>query len=163
MKIRLAAASTIESFSDGPGIRYTIWSQGCPHRCKGCHNPQTHAFESGFLEDTKKIAEEINELKYHSGITLSGGEPFHQPESFCEIIHKINNPCLTIWCYTGYEFEQLLESKEKFSLLEKIDVLVDGKFDINKQNSNLWFKGSENQRIIDVQKSLLNKQIIFYK
>lgn len=164
MEIRLAADLQSDSIVDGEGIRTVIWTQGCPHHCLGCHNPITHDFEGGALVDIDYILESIDKLDGQDGLTFSGGDPFVQPLA-CSIIAKYaKEKGLNIWCYTGYTFEHLLElSKVKDDIrkfLEEIDVLVDGKFDLYKKSYNATFRGSTNQRIIDVKKSLKAKKVV---
>lgn len=163
MFIRLSHQITKESIVDGPGFRGVIWTQGCIHNCKGCHNPSTHDFNGGFLMDITEIEEELRTLKLHKGITFSGGEPFEQPSECMEIAKIAKKLGMDIWCYTGYTFEELVnENGIRYKngwkeFLEYIDVLVDGPFTVEKKNLQLKFRGSENQRIIDVKKSLKNR------
>ena len=164
MEIRLAADLQKDSIVDGEGIRTVIWTQGCPHNCLGCHNPMTHDFNGGALVDIDYIKEEIDELDGQDGITFSGGDPFVQPLA-CSILAKYaKKKGLNIWCYTGYTFEHLLElSKVKSDIkdfLGEIDVLVDGKFELSKKSYSAIFRGSSNQRIIDVKKSLKAKKVV---
>ena len=164
MEIRLAADLQKDSIVDGEGIRTVIWTQGCPHNCLGCHNTVTHDFNGGALVDIEYIKEEIAELDGQDGITFSGGDPFVQPLA-CSILAKYaKEQGLNIWCYTGYTFEHLLEmSKVKSDIkafLEEIDVLVDGKFEISKKSYSSVFRGSSNQRIIDVKKSLKDEKVV---
>lgn len=164
MEIRLAADLQQDSIVDGEGIRTVIWTQGCPHNCLGCHNPITHDFEGGALVDIELIKDDIDKLDGQDGITFSGGDPFVQPLA-CSILAKhAKERGLNIWCYTGYTFEHLLElSKVKSDIkafLDQIDVLVDGKFEISKKSYSAIFRGSTNQRIIDVKKSLKSKKAI---
>lgn len=153
-----------ESIVDGPGIRYVVFTQGCLHRCEGCHNPQTHDPEGGSFIDIDSILEDVKKNPLLDGITLSGGEPFLQPEALCELSKKVKELNMNIISYTGYTFDQLLEiSKNKpevYSLLENVDILIDGRFEISQRNILLKFRGSENQRIIDVKKSLQSGNII---
>lgn len=160
MKIRLAAPCNIDSIVDGPGLRMVVWTQGCPHHCPFCHNPQTHDPKGGFEEDVEKVIAKMNELQLHSGITFSGGEPFDQPTPLMEIAEAAKEKKLNIWAYSGYLYEDILKDEEKRKLLEKVDVLVDGRFENNLKHHALKFKGSLNQRIIDVQKSLRENQLI---
>lgn len=164
MKIRLASSLQPDSIIDGEGIRTVIWTQGCIHNCYGCHNPHTHSFTDGVLIDVEKIKQEIETLEFQDGITLSGGDPMCQPEACLEIAKFCQEKNLNVWCYTGYTFEQLLELGKKRSsiinLLKNIDVLVDGKFEIDKRSLDLKFRGSKNQRVIDVKKSLELKEVI---
>ncbi|MDD6223920.1 MAG: anaerobic ribonucleoside-triphosphate reductase activating protein [bacterium] len=164
MTIRLAADLQVDSIVDGEGIRTVIWTQGCPHNCQGCHNPLTHSIDGGAEVELDYIKEEIDLLDGQDGITFSGGDPFLQPLA-CSVLAKYaKTKGLNIWCYTGYTFEQLLElSKVKIDILtflKEIDVLVDGKFEIDKKSYSTTFRGSSNQRIIDVPNSLKNKQVV---
>lgn len=160
MLIRLSHGITRDSIVDGPGLRAVIWTQGCRHNCKGCHNPCTHDFDSGFLMDTKDIINELKSLRLHKGITFSGGDPFEQPAECLEIAKSAKNTGLDIWCYTGYTFEELINKRGKkykegwIEFLKHIDILIDGPFILEKKNLLLKFRGSENQRILDVKKSL---------
>lgn len=168
MKIRLAAPIQTDSIVDGEGIRTVIWTQGCLHNCKGCHNPETHAFDKGFLIDIEDVKKELSQIAYQDGITLSGGDPLYQIEPVLEIAKYAKKNNLNVWCYTGFLFEELIEKSELnpslYNLLENIDVLVDGKFVEEKKSMNLPFRGSSNQRIIDVPKSLKeNKAVLIEK
>lgn len=164
MKIRLAAYLQPDSIVDGEGIRTVIWTQGCPHNCPGCHNPETHDFEGGALVELDEVFEIIDTLEGQTGITFSGGDPFIQAKECNEIARYAKDKGYNIWCYTGFTFEQLLKlsktKKEIMDFLETIDVLVDGKFDINKKSLSVVFAGSSNQRIIDVKKSLEKKEVV---
>ncbi|XTR37957.1 anaerobic ribonucleoside-triphosphate reductase activating protein [Paraclostridium tenue] len=168
MKIRLASPITFDSIVDGPGLRAVIWTQGCNHNCKGCQNPQTHDLCGGYEADTDDIAKNIQKLKLHRGVTLSGGEPFMQSEALIEVakVCKANN--LDVWAYTGYTFEELVDKKNpsyfnNLNLLRNIDVLVDGRFIESKRDISLKFRGSSNQRIIDVKKTLEFKNIYLHE
>ena len=168
MKLRLASPTTFDSIVDGPGLRAVIWTQGCNHNCKGCQNPQTHDLCGGYEADTDDIAKNIQKLKLHRGVTLSGGEPFMQSEALIEVakVCKANN--LDVWAYTGYTFEELVDKKNpsyfnNLNLLRNIDVLVDGRFIEAKRDISLKFRGSSNQRIIDVKKTLEFKNIYLHE
>ncbi|MFA5407550.1 MAG: anaerobic ribonucleoside-triphosphate reductase activating protein [Bacilli bacterium] len=164
MKIRLASQIQYDSIVDGEGIRTVIWTQGCPHHCLGCHNPATHDFNGGFLTDTDNIKKEISSYKNQDGITLSGGDPFSQPEACYDIAAHAKSIGLNVWCYTGYTYEVLLSMAKKdpiyMDLLKQIDVLVDGPFILNLRNLSLKFRGSTNQRIIDVQESINQSKVV---
>lgn len=164
MKIRLAADLQSDSIVDGEGIRTVIWTQGCPHNCKGCHNPETHDFNDGALIDFNYIKKGIDNLKGQDGLTFSGGDPFCQPKECAEIAKYARSKGLNIWSYTGYEYEQLLKlsktKKEIMDFLNEIDVLVDGKFVLEKKSLSCVFRGSSNQRIIDVKKSLKENKVV---
>ena len=163
-KIKIAGIVE-ESIVDGPGIRFVIFTQGCPHKCIGCHNPQTHDFNMGRYENIDKLAQKIDENPLLSGITLSGGEPFLQPLELVKLIEKIKNKNLNVITYTGFTYEQLIQSKNKnvLEFLNKTDILIDGKFDESKKDDNLLFRGSSNQRAIDVKLSLKNNKIVEYE
>lgn len=161
LNTRLLRISGIEceSIVDGEGMRYVIFTQGCPHHCPGCHNPQTHSFDGGELVDVNKILIDISKNKdYIDGITLSGGEPFCQSEQCSIIAEKAHEMDLSVWCYTGYLFEELYGRQDK--LLNYIDVLVDGPFVLNERSLNLEFRGSKNQRIINVPDSLITGKTV---
>ena len=163
MKIRLAAELQTDSIVDGLGIRTVIWTQGCSHNCKACHNPETHSFKDGKEFDIEEIKKKIANLEYQDGVTFSGGDPMFQPEA-CSILAKfIKEKGMNIWCYTGFTFEELLKMSKKnkyiMEFLKNIDILVDGKFELDKKSYNIKFRGSTNQRLIDVAKSLKYKQI----
>lgn len=164
MQIRLAAPLQYDSVVDGEGIRIVIWTQGCSHNCKGCHNPETHDFNSGVLVDVNDIKKEISEITFQDGITLSGGDPFMQPEACLEIASFAKKIGLNVWAYSGFTFEQLkLLSKTKpaiLELLKNIDVLIDGKFILEEKSYDVPYRGSKNQRIIDVVKSLSENETV---
>lgn len=160
MKVRLASNLQVDSIVDGEGIRTVIWTQGCPHNCPGCHNPSTHDFNEGTLIDVEEIIEELSKLSAQDGITFSGGDPMYQAKACMKIAKAAKNLGLSVWCYTGDLFEDILENKNKKEFLNYIDVLVDGKFELDKRNLDLMFKGSSNQRIIDVRQSLKEKRVV---
>lgn len=147
------SGTTPESIVDGEGIRYVIFTQGCPHHCSGCHNPSTHSFDDGKLVLIHELIADIRKNKnYIDGITLSGGEPFCQSDQCSIIAKEAHEMGLSVWCYTGYLFEDLYGRADK--LLSHINVLVDGPFVLEERSLDLEFRGSRNQRIIDVQTSL---------
>lgn len=142
-----------ESIVDGDGIRYVIFTQGCPHHCPGCHNPQTHSFDAGKLVSVDELYADISKRKdYIDGITLSGGEPFCQSDQCSVIAEQAQKMGLTVWCYTGYLFKELYGRNDR--LLNHIDILVDGPFIQQKRSLTLEFRGSTNQRLIDIPASL---------
>lgn len=160
MKIRLADDNLLtDSIVDGEGLRAVIWTQGCSHNCKGCHNPKTHDFKKGVEKDVEEVIEMIKKLELQDGITLSGGDPFFQAKACTEIAREAKDQGLNVWAYTGFLFEDLIKNEEMKKLLEQIDVLVDGKFELENKSLNLMFRGSSNQRIINVKKSLKDGKV----
>lgn len=155
--IRLSGIA-YESLVNGPGMRRVLFSQGCNHNCKGCFNPDTHDFDGGELKNMDEILKDIKNNPFLKGVTFSGGDPLEQAEKFAYLAKEIKGMGLNIWCYTGYEFEYILQNKSKRKgfeeLIKYIDVLVDGKFQENNKISGLRYRGSSNQRIIDVQNSI---------
>ena len=164
MNIKLAAYLQSDSIVDGEGIRTVIWTQGCPHHCLGCHNPETWNPNDGELVDVNLVCDIIDTLEGQDGITFSGGDPFIQPKECAYIAKYARSKGYNIWSYTGYTFEELMElSKENKDILEflkQLDVLVDGRFILGKKSFSCIFRGSTNQRIIDVPKSLKAKKVV---
>lgn len=156
-KLRLAGVIR-ESIVDGPGIRMTVFTQGCPHHCKGCHNEQTWDFSGGYDSSTERIIEEAKKDPILRGLTFSGGEPFCQAEALATLAKEAKALGYDIFCYTGYTFEYLYSHfdthPEYKELLSYCDLLVDGPFILEERSLLLKFRGSKNQRILDVQKSL---------
>ncbi|MDP4133643.1 MAG: anaerobic ribonucleoside-triphosphate reductase activating protein [Bacillota bacterium] len=153
-----------DSIVDGPGLRYTVFTQGCPHHCEGCHNPGTHDFNGGKDIDTQEILKQIFANPLLDGVTFSGGEPFCQPLPLCEIAKEIKAKGLNVVTYTGYTFEELLALKRDGvkELLKLSDVLIDGRFVLKRRKLALYMRGSENQRIINVSRSLAEGKAIEY-
>ncbi len=144
-----------ESIVDGPGIRFTVFCQGCPHCCPGCHNEATHDFSGGYDCDIERIVTEVDKNPLLSGVTFSGGEPFCQPEAFLALARELRKrPKLNLIAYSGYTYEELTElGKENpavSALLENLDYLVDGRFIMAQRDLTLEFRGSKNQRFIDL-------------
>ena len=151
----LRIAGTIgESIVDGPGIRYVLFTQGCPHGCPGCHNPQTHDFNGGKEVDTDLLLRDIVKNSFVKAVTFSGGEPFAQPEALAELAAVLKDKGFHLMCYSGYTFEQLLQREDARPLLDKLDLLVDGPFVEARKSIELCFRGSDNQRVLDVPASL---------
>lgn len=147
---------------DGPGFRTAIYAAGCPHQCPGCHNPNSWDKENGRWVDTGEILQKILSDEF-ADVTFSGGDPMFQPEGFTELAVSIKRHSQkNIWCYTGYTFEQLLRNPRQRQLLEYIDVLVDGRFIEELKDENLYFRGSRNQRLIDVPASLQKQETVIY-
>jgi len=162
MKIRLAADLQTDSIVDGLGIRTVIWTQGCSHNCPNCHNPSTHDFNGGDLVDIEDVIEEIENLSGQDGVTFSGGDPMFQAKQCAILAKKIHELGMNVWAYTGFTYEQLINhgNPDILEFLSEIDVLIDGKFDISKRSLDLEFRGSSNQRVIDIQKTLENHKVI---
>lgn len=145
---------------DGPGFRTSVYSSGCPHHCPGCHNPQSWNISNGQPVDIEDILKVILDDPF-ADVTFSGGDPMFQPEGFTELAKAIRQHSnKNIWCYTGYLFEDLLRNPAQKALLELIDVLVDGRFIEALRDEGLRFRGSSNQRIIDVKRSLKEGRIV---
>ena len=164
MKISLSGI-TGDSIVDGPGIRLTIFTQGCPHNCLGCHNPQTHDPSGGSWADTDDIIAAAAENPLLDGITLSGGDPFMQPIECTELAKGAHKHGLNVWTYTGYTWEALWQENDpdKIALLKESDVLIDGPFILAERSLELKFRGSKNQRIIDVKKSLEKDELVLWE
>lgn len=144
------------SFVNGEGCRYVVFTQGCPHHCEGCQNPDTHSTNGGWLLPVEIIAGDYeSRRKVLDGLTLSGGEPFMQQGALIELIKAIKPK--SVWCYTGFTFDQV----ENTELIKYIDVLVDGRFEIDKKVEGKMY-GSSNQRIIDVKKSLNSVDVVLW-
>ncbi len=159
----LSVISIIEdTMVDGPGFRTAIYCAGCKHHCKGCHNPQSWDFNNGKMMSTRQIMDIIKQDPF-ANVTFSGGDPMFQPEGFTELAEAIRMETnKTIWCWTGYKFEMLLRMPKQRRLLELIDVLVDGPFIEAQKDSDLLFRGSRNQRLIDVKASLKQGKVVLY-
>lgn len=166
MKFRCAGV-TPESIVDGPGLRFTVWTQGCLHHCKGCHNPQTWDMSGGKEADTDEIFEQIIRDPLLDGVTLSGGDPFYQAKPMAELarrLHAYEGLKLNIITYTGFVFEDLVslanDENGYGELLRECDYLIDGPFILEKKSLELKFRGSSNQRFIDVKRSLEAGRVI---
>ncbi len=148
-----------ETTVDGPGFRTVIYAAGCTHHCKGCHNPETWELSAGHEEEIDALAEGLLDDPF-SDITFSGGDPLFQVEGFTELAKTIKaKSSKNIWCFTGYLFEDVLKSKRLSAILPYIDVLVDGPFVEELKSKELLFRGSSNQRLIDVQASLASGMV----
>lgn len=162
MNIRIAGTVN-DSIVDGNGLRYTIFVQGCPHHCKGCHNPQTHSFDGGKEVSISDLFETITSNTLLDGVTFSGGEPFAQAKPLIELADLVKqNTNLNIVTYTGYTFEDIITSNNPdwIALLNSTDILIDGKFIEDLKSYELRFRGSSNQRYIDVKQSLLQHKVV---
>ncbi len=143
-----------ESIVDGPGFRYAVFTQGCMHNCPGCHNPHTHDPNGGREIVIDEIVDNIKKNPLLDGITLTGGDPFLQAGPCALLAQKVKQLGLTVVTYTGYTLEELLKRPDFMPLLKQTDILIDGPFQIEKRSLDLLYKGSLNQRIIDVPASL---------
>lgn len=137
---------------DGPGLRTSVYTAGCAHACPGCHNPDTWPFDAGRDAEVADLLEHIGRNGFN--VTITGGDPMYQAQALLPLARGIRDMGLNIWCYTGFTFEQLLQLPDAVSLLHYIDVLVDGPFLLERRDTGLRFRGSDNQRIIDVATSL---------
>ena len=144
-----------DSIVDGPGIRTTFFCQGCPHHCEGCHNPETWEFGCGTDMETEDMVAIVKSNPLCRGVTFSGGEPFAQAEGYWELAQALKKEGYEVASYSGFTFEQLLQgTPAQRKLLEAIDVLIDGPYIRAERSLELVFRGSKNQRILDVPKSL---------
>lgn len=147
-----------ESIVDGPGIRFVVFAQGCPHHCAGCQNEQTWPFSGGHETAPEKVLAALRENPLLSGLTLSGGEPFCQCAAMADLAELAKQAGYSVWAYTGYTWEELMARRENepdvARLLQALDVLVDGRFEQGQKSYDLLYKGSANQRLLDVSASL---------
>ena len=151
-----------DSIVDGPGIRTTVFTQGCPHHCDGCHNPETWEFGCGTQMDEAKILEIVKSNPLCRGVTLSGGEPFAQAEGCARLAKRLKEAGYEVASYSGYTFEALLSgTPDQRRLLESIDILIDGPFVQAEKSLELSFRGSRNQRILDVPQSLAAQKAVW--
>lgn len=139
-----------DSVVDGPGLRTVVFFQGCPHKCIGCHNEESWGFEENKLYTVRELIDEVTKTSSKKKITISGGEPFSQKDSLKELVSTLKAKDFHICIYTGYTYEELLENEVSKSILDNINILVDGKFEIDKKDPTNSFVGSTNQRIINL-------------
>ena len=160
-KIRLCGIEP-EAVVDGPGFRYVIFVQGCPHHCEGCHNPQSHDFDGGYEITLDKLYDEIKSNRHLKGVTFSGGEPFCKARELTLLGREVKALGLDVMTYTGYTYDHLVEEndRDRMSLLEISDILVDGPFVLAKRDITLTFRGSENQRVIDMNATRKKGEIV---
>ena len=151
-----------ESIVDGPGFRFVVFCQGCPHGCPGCHNPATHDFEGGYDCELQKIIDAVDANPLLDGVTFSGGEPFCQPEAFYTLGVELKKRNLNLLAYTGYTYEELISMEDESvnKLLSILDLLVDGRFVLEERDLTLLFRGSKNQRVIDMNLTREKNQVI---
>lgn len=160
MKIRLASFVS-DSIVDGEGIRSVIFTQGCPHNCPGCHNQKSIPFDGGSLIEIDDVIEQVLSAN-HKKVTFSGGEPFVQAEQLYYIAKALKEEGYNLWSYTGFRYEALLRLKDPYVMkyLSLLDIVIDGRFMIRLRNLAALYRGSTNQRIIDVQASLAKGQVV---
>jgi len=152
-----------DTMVDGPGFRTSIYCAGCRHRCPGCHNPQSWAFDAGHDMTVEQLMRIIEVDPYTQGVTFSGGDPMYQAAAFAELARQIHRRTQKdIWCYTGFTFESLIHDDQR-ELLAEVDVLVDGPFVQSLHDPDLLFRGSSNQRLIDVQASRYSGKTVLWK
>ncbi|MBP2635440.1 MAG: NrdG: anaerobic ribonucleoside-triphosphate reductase activating protein [Firmicutes bacterium] len=170
MEIRLAGI-TQESIADGPGLRLVIFTQGCPHNCPGCHNPDTHDINGGYVTDVEGLYQYIEKItvrnKLLRGVTFSGGEPFLQAKPLALLAKKLRSLGLDIVAYSGFTFEQLaamaLKRKSISALLEQTELLIDGQYKAAERDLGLAFRGSRNQRLVDVQATIAVGRVVIWE
>ena len=162
--MRLRILDIVEdTMVDGPGFRTSIYCAGCRHQCKGCHNPQSWDFNQGREMTVEEIMRIIMADPYTRGVTFSGGDPMYQAARFAELARQIHRRTQKdVWCYTGFTFESLIQQDQR-ELLAEVDVLVDGPFVESLHDPDLLFRGSSNQRLIDVQASLYSGETVLWK
>ena len=163
MNIRIAGVVN-DSIVDGPGLRFSVFTQGCSHHCPGCHNPETHDPQGGHDEDTDALIAKMKKNPLLSGITLTGGDPLEQSAPCLELAKAAHAAGLNVWAYTGYTWEQLLtrNDPDQMALLREVDVLVDGPFIQAERSLELDYRGSRNQRLIDVSASLRENRVVLW-
>jgi len=145
-----------DSIVDGPGLRTTVFFQGCAHKCKGCHNPETHSFGTATEMSASEIIEKVKKNPLCRGVTLSGGDPVYQATEAKELAKVLKAKGYEVALYTGFTWEELITEKneDRLELLRNVDILIDGRFEIEKRTLELKFRGSTNQRIIESKKSM---------
>ena len=158
MQLRISGIIN-DSIVDGPGLRLTVFTQGCLHNCPGCHNPQTHDINGGYFIDTAEIVDKIKANPLLQGVTLSGGDPFLQAKSLYELMESIKQLRLNTIIYTGFLWEELMENADFKKLALMADYVIDGKFIEKYKTLDIAFVGSSNQRIIDVKQTIADGKI----
>ncbi|MFA6839454.1 MAG: 4Fe-4S single cluster domain-containing protein [Sphaerochaetaceae bacterium] len=145
-----------DSIVDGPGLRFAIFAQGCPHRCPGCHNPTTWSRGDGRVMTVSQVVDRVSRCPAQMGVTLSGGDPFFQSRPFALLANALRKAGREVACYTGWTLDQLMESHDPYvlALLWMLDVLIDGPFVLALKSLDLKFKGSSNQRTLDARESM---------
>lgn len=159
-------ANTIQdSIVDGPGLRFTVFTQGCPHRCPGCHNPETHDPGGGEEVSVDALAERMASNPATQGLTLSGGDPFLQAAECAQLARLAHEQGRNVWVYTGYIYRDLITSRNRdwLALLAETDVLVDGPFVESLKSYAALFRGSSNQRLIDLNKTRQQGRVVLWE
>ena len=153
-----------ESIVDGPGLRFVLFTQGCPHHCPGCHNPESHALDGGYEVTAEKVLEEFKKNPLLKGITLSGGDPILQAGELASSWERVQTSGDAVTSNTGYTYEELMEMQKTDEgirqLLEETDTLVDGRFILAQRDLTLIYKGSRNQRIIDMNRTRAEGKLV---
>ena len=162
MEIRIAGAVD-DSIVDGPGFRFAVFTQGCRHACPGCHNPKTHDFAGGHIEDTDHLLRRMADNPLLDGLTLTGGDPFEQSEPCLKLAQGARALGLSVWAYTGYTWTELIARPDWRALIEACDVIIDGRFMLGQRTLELRFRGSKNQRLIDVRRSLESGEVVAFE
>ena len=149
-----------ESIVDGPGVRTVVFTQGCPHHCPGCHNPQTHSFTDGKLMPVDALITEITKNKLVRGVTLSGGEPFCQSKELIPFVRGLKSFGYDVMGFSGYLYDTLCSNHSMYKLLCELSYLIDGPYKKEEHIYGLHLRGSKNQRIIDVQRSISDGKVV---
>ena len=161
------SGTVMDSIVDGPGLRYVIFTQGCPHHCRGCQNPQTHAFDGGRVAGWEELLQPLEENPLLGGVTFSGGEPFVQAEPLAQLAREIKAMGKHLMTYSGYTYEELREQEMSRpavgELLDLADILVDGPYREEERDLTLLYRGSANQRVIDLKKTRDCGTVILYR
>lgn len=160
--IRLASPLEVDSVANGSGLRMVLWFQGCFFNCPGCHNPESWQIDGGKPYLIDDIVKQIKKHSHNGGITLSGGDPLLQSGALKILLPKIKALNLNVWLYSGDIYENLIKKQSFNDIVQYIDVLVDGPFVKSKLDLNLKFRGSTNQRLVDIPKTLVNNQVILH-
>lgn len=162
---KISLLKIVESTTvDGPGLRTSVYCAGCVNKCPGCHNPQSWDINHGTMTDIEDILVSIKDDDEFCNVTFTGGDPMYQAKAFAELARRIKQETnKNIWCYSGYTIEEIMLDADKRELLSCVDVLVDGRFMQDLRDESLIFKGSRNQRIIDVQATLKKGEIVLFK
>ena len=154
-----------DSIVDGPGLRYAVFTQGCRHACPKCHNADSWKFNGGIRKDINTIIDEIRDDKLCTGLSISGGDPFSRMSEVLELIEAVRREfgnSFSVWIWSGFTFEELRENTEAMEILEKCDVLVDGPYIDERHHEALMWRGSSNQRVIDLRATLSTGAVTLY-